>query len=97
MLEQKADKLSLYFAVFLAGYVTCAEVNHVKDLWSQHGELQVVQQKVIPQLKAKVNCEHHVAVHNGTIAKEAIKGALNDNAPVPSPNDVENDSCHSNK
>lgn len=88
MLEARLDRISLWGAIFVAGYVTCAGVNHVKDLWSQHGQLQMMKTQVVPKLAAEVNCQKKRADINAVVAKQAIKGALADDAPIPSEHDV---------
>lgn len=92
-MERRIDAVSMLGVAFVAGYITCAAANHVKDLWSQHGQLVVVQKTVIPKLAAKVNCEHRRAEVATTIAKGAIAGAISDTAPIPSPSAIPKDNC----
>lgn len=89
MWEVRFDKVSKAGMLVLAGYILCMGVNHVKDLWSDHGNLVVMQRKVVPALVAKVNCEHRRAEHNEHVAQEAIKGAVSDTAPIPSPAQIQ--------
>lgn len=93
MWESRADIISALGVAFIAGYITCAAQNNVKDLWSQHGQLVVVQKQVIPALKAKANCEHKRADATVTIAKGAIAGANSDSAPIPATSDIPQDHC----
>lgn len=104
-LEKKADSGSLFGAVFIAGYIACAAVNHVQELWSQHGQLQVIETKVVPKLKAqaaqvpalaaKAGCEHWRADVNASVAKQAIRGANSDSVPVPDASALPADHCDS--
>jgi hypothetical protein len=92
-LEEKADKGSVYLAVFVAGWIASLAANHVSELWNEHGELAVVQTKVVPKLKAKVACEHKVAARTADVAKQAIKGANIDSEPIPDEKDIPADTC----
>lgn len=93
MLEAKLTKLSYLGMAFVFGYLTALGNNHVKQLWSEHGQLQVIQKQVVPALKAEAKCEHKHAQINAKVAKEGIKGAIDDNAPIPSEDAIAKDDC----
>lgn len=77
-LERVGDKVSLWAIVFIAGYITCASVNHLSFmpwLWSQQKELVVAKKVVIPKLASEAGCEHQRANAATIVAKEVIVSA----------------------
>jgi hypothetical protein len=97
LLEEKADRGSIYLALFVAGWISALAANHVSELWSEHGQLDVVQHKVVPALKAKVGCEKKLAAITKGVAKQAIKGANIDSEPIPDEKDIPEDNCSPTK
>lgn len=94
MLVQAGDKLSLLGVAFVVGYITCASVNQVQSLWSQHGQLVQVRQTVIPKLKAQIHCEDARADKASSIARQAIVSANSDSIPVPDAAAIPSDCPH---
>lgn len=94
MLEEKANRGSTYLAVFVLGYIACLGANHVQKLWSEHGQLIVEKTKVEPQLKAKLGCEKWRAGVAEGVAKQAIRGANSDSAPIPDAKEIPKDKCN---
>lgn len=102
-LEAKADRVSLLGMAFVAGVITALSLNNVKELWSEHGQLQVIETKVVPKLKAqaaqvpvlkaKAGCEHWRAQITEQVAKQAIKGANSETAPIPDASAIPADHC----
>ena len=50
-------------------------------------------EKVLPVVAAEAGCEHWRAETNAKVAKQAIVGAVSDNAPIPDPKAVVKDKC----
>lgn len=91
--EKRADRLSILGVVFVAGYIAAMAANHVKDLWSDHGKLEVMQRKVVPALVARANCEKRRAETNERVAHEAILGATIDPDNIPTTDEIQSKEC----
>lgn len=76
---------SARLALVLLGWFACAIFYGTLTLTKKAAELPVV--------KAEAGCEHWRANKNAIIAKQAIRSALVDSAPIPSPNAIPQDRC----
>lgn len=84
---------SKWAAVFLAGWFASATYHGTLSLTQKAQTLQVVQAVTIPKLAAAAHCEGKRADKATVVAKEAIKGAVSDTAPIPSPTEIPKDNC----
>lgn len=76
------------------GHTTQGAIQDVSQkLGQKSGQLHALQTSDIPKLKAKVGCEQHRADQATIVAKQAIKGALSDSAPIPAPSSLPKDDC----
>ena len=68
------------------GHTTSGAVEHISDQLGQKSAL-------VHRLTAANNCESKRGDKAAEVAKQAIRGALIDTAPVPSPSQIPADNC----
>lgn len=97
MMSEKIDGgvtiASKFAVVFLAGWFACSSFYGNLTLTQKAATLDQVQTVTIPKLKAQAHCEDARADKTAKVAKDAIKGALVDSAPIPSPAAIPQDNC----
>lgn len=93
-LDHSTGKVTTYVAIFLAGWISCSAYYGTLHLTQKAETLQTVETKVVPKLAAEAKCEHVRADKTTVVAKQAIKGALVDSAPIPSPSAIPKDDCN---
>lgn len=80
-------------ALVLVGWFGSSAYHGTLTLTQKAATLQQVQTVTIPKLAAAVHCEDHRADKATVVAKQAIKDALSDSAPIPSPSALPADNC----
>lgn len=97
MIAEKVDSAitiwSKRLGLILLGWFASSAYHGTLQLSQKAHTLDVVEQRQIPALKAKVGCEHWRANVATTVAKQAIAGANSDIAPIPDPKTIPADRC----
>lgn len=76
------------------GHTTQGAVQNVsQQLGQKSAQIHKLQTVDIPKLRAAVHCEGRRADTATVVAKQAIRGALVDSAPVPPPSALPKDNC----
>lgn len=86
--ERRADTVSALGMAAIAGWIACAATNHVKDLWSQHGQLVQVETKVVPTLQTKLKQDDCDKSRIAAVAGQAIASAQGTGVPSPGYSDI---------
>lgn len=92
-LDRSTGKVTTYVAVFLSGWIGCSAYYGTLHLKQKEQTLHTVQTSVIPKLAAAAHCEDSRANKVTVVAKQAIKGANSDSAPIPAVSDIPKDNC----
>ena len=97
---ERRNWLSLVVVAGMAGYAAAnghTTQNRIAAVSEQLGQKQAEVHKlntvVIPQLKAATHCEAARGDKAVDVAHQAIRGALVDTAPIPSPSAIPADNC----
>lgn len=89
MIAEKMDRTytagAQVLALFLLGWFGCS-------WWYQTGTFEKTKTAAVIA-QAEAGCEHWRANKNAVIATQAIKSALVDSAPIPSPSAIPQDRC----
>ncbi len=91
--ERRFDVASLIGAAFVAGWLANSGYYNLGHLWQQKNQLQTIQTKTIPQLRAQVRCEDKRADMASVVAGQAIIANAIDGLEGPSPAEIPKDNC----